>query len=132
MPYVVQRHATFLVPSGSKRDAEAHHLHVVSTPPCVNNQVLLLTVSTIREGVWHDPTRILPAGCHPFIGSESFINYRFSIIKRCDVITNMVDGWVYHTKADFPANLTDGILAGARESEMTPRYVLDYLDDSGF
>lgn len=42
MPYVVERLATFLVPSGSSRDADGHHLHIVSTAPCRNSCVLLL------------------------------------------------------------------------------------------
>lgn len=131
MPYIVERLATFLVPSGSSRDVDGHHLHIVSTAPCKNSRVLLLTVSTIRDGIWHDTTCLLAAGCHSFIVSPSSVNYRLSVVKNCNSISTMVDGWVYHPKAAFPENLVDQMLAGVRVSDMTPKYVVDYLDAIG-
>ena len=128
MPYVVARHQSFLVPSGSARDEDAKHLHIISTSPCKNGLCLLLTTSTIREGVWHDPTRVLEAGCHPFINQKSFVNYARSIVKRCDGIVKCVEGWTYHPKENFDADLTELILTGVWESEMTPNYVFDYLN----
>lgn len=131
MPYVVERHATFLIPSGSLKNADGLHLHIVATAPCQYEHCLLLTVSTIREGIWYDPTRTLEAGCHPFIKEPSYVNFAFSVVKKCASITKMVDGWVYHPKPDFPHDLTEYVLSGARESEMTPIYVLDYLTSVG-
>ena len=131
MAYRVYRGATFLVPSGSTKDQDALHLHVVSTSPCADGQCLLLTISTIREGIWYDDTRLIHAGSHEFIQENSYVNYRYAVIKKCVLIAKMVDGWVYHTKRDFSNDLTDFVLSGVRESDMTPCYVLDYLDSLG-
>jgi hypothetical protein len=131
MSYVVKRNATFLVPSGSVDEPEKLHLHVVSTNPCENNKCLLLTISTIKAGLWFDRTRTVASGSHPFISAESYVNYRHAVVKNCATIAKSVDGWLYITKGDFHDALTDYILSGVRESEMTPKYVIDYLDSLG-
>lgn len=131
MAYVVERHASFLVPSGSFRNEDAMHLHIVSTEPCQSQKCLLLNVSTIHQDIWHDPTCTLSAGCHEFVKADSYINYQFAIVKPTAQITKMIDGWVYHPKAAFKPELTDLILSGVRRSDMTPNYVLNYLDEIG-
>lgn len=92
---------------------------------------MLLTISTVKVGIWHDDTRILQPGCHEFIKVKSFVDYRHALVKRCDSISKLVDGWTYHAKPDFDEGLTDYILSGVPESDMTPQYVIEYFHSLG-
>jgi hypothetical protein len=59
---------------------EIRHLNVVITNPDNDNNVLVVPVCTYREKdgkpfSGQDESCLLPAGCHPFVKTRSFINY---------------------------------------------------------
>ena len=64
------RRATLLIPSGPRTDPNRKHLFILLTDPTVDaagrSFVLMVSLSTVRAGVPHDPTCILYAGDHPF------------------------------------------------------------------
>lgn len=126
MAYVVEKKSTLLVPSGSFRNPEAHHLFVIATDPCEQNQCVLVTISTIYEGVWYDPTCTIEADSHPFVKHASYVNYRFSVLKDCERLGKLVDGWYYHPKDPIDDQVLENICSGILKSDFTPRYVQKY------
>lgn len=94
----------------------------------MNGKCLVLSVSSIKQGVWHDPSCEIPAGVHEFISHPSFVSYRHATIVNCEHIEKCIEGWVYHAKGVMPVEWTDRMLEGAFTSDMTPRFVLNYLD----
>ena len=84
--------ATRLIPSG----ADGDHLYVVlndpkpfpgyGSHPCV----VLVNVSTVRQGGKHDDTCVLGAGCHPFVKQDSYVVYRSARIERVQHVQRLV------------------------------------------
>lgn len=119
----VQAGATFLIPSGPSGD----HLFVVALSGNLINgkeHILLASFCTIRNPL-HDQTCIVKAGEHPFVVSDSYINY-----AKCrsepveDVIARLNDG-VFKVKND---NVTPELLKRIRNGltiagGRTPRYI---------
>lgn len=104
------------------------HLFIVVTDACSNGEHLLLNFSTVKQGVWHDPTCIVEAGVHPFITSQSFVEYRFAQIQSGERLSKMVNGWVYRrARDDVDANLVNSMLAGVTESPFTRGRVKKYV-----
>ncbi|MFG1263893.1 hypothetical protein [Xanthobacter aminoxidans] len=128
MSYIVKRRNTFLAPSASTRDANGHHLHVVCTEPCKSNKSVVLTISTIRDKQWHDPTVIIDVGLHKFVKAKSFVHYAYAQVMDCSAISRDVDSWVFMPKEEMVESVVSAMLCGAHESEMTPKFVLDYID----
>lgn len=127
MSYVVKRQNTFLAPSASTKDANGHHLHVVCTDPCKANKSVVLTISTIKDGQWHDPTVIIDIGTHKFIKAKSFVHYAYAQVMDCSAISRDVDSWVFMPKDEMVESVVSTMFYGAHRSEMTPRFVLDYI-----
>lgn len=122
MTYVPQKKGTLLIPSGP-----GNHLFAIITDKCAQEQHLLVNVSTIRKGVWHDPTTIVKAGEHLFCKDDSSVEYRFAIIERADKLTRMVAKKFYHPHSDISDGLLQAFLDGVEDSDHTPQYVLDYF-----
>ncbi len=115
--------ATLLMPSG----ADGDHLYVVlndpkafpgyGSQPCV----VLVNVSTLRQGMGHDRTCVLDAGCHPFVKQDSYVVYRSARVERAAHVQRLVQQGLFkpHTPID------DGLLAvvkiGLRSSPFTTR-----------
>ncbi|MCT9837521.1 hypothetical protein N3K61_24580, partial [Escherichia coli] len=69
-----------------------NHLHVICNDPVyypVNDCycVLVVNISSIKDGVPHDPSCVLNSGDHRFIKHPSYVVYAEAIIWRVD---NMV------------------------------------------
>jgi hypothetical protein len=79
-PFLPYRKATFLIPSGPPHDPDRKHLFVILTDPQEDSDVLLVSLSSLRPALPHDPTCILVAGDHPFVRHDSFVFYRLARI----------------------------------------------------
>jgi len=126
VPYIVAKKATLLVPSGPGENGQ--HLYVIVTNPCAEQQCLMVTMSSIKEGRFHDPACILAAGEHPFITKPSFIDYRLSWQVRCDHVVKCVDGWVYTSKTDVTDELFGKICGGIPASDFMPVRLYRYFE----
>lgn len=85
--YQPYRKGTVLAPTGP-----CNHLHVICNDPVyypVNDCycVLVVNISSIKDGVPHDPSCVLNSGDHRFIKHPSYVVYAEAIIWRVD---NMV------------------------------------------
>ena len=59
--------------------SESLHLHIVATPPNIDGEVLLLSVTTRQR--FSDTTVILKPGDHPFIRHDSVIAYNYARVR---------------------------------------------------
>lgn len=56
MTYSPEPQNTLLLPSGTFEAPDRKHLFIIMTKACANGQHLLLSVSSIKQGVRHDAT----------------------------------------------------------------------------
>jgi hypothetical protein len=117
-----KRGATLLMPSGPR----GNHLFVVVTDE-VDGQYLLVSVSTIREGRYHDPTCKIRAGVHEFVVDDSFAFYGHARVERAAHLVNMEDKGVFFAKEDMPQPIVEAIAAGITLSEHTPNHIIKFF-----
>ncbi len=67
--------------SGPDHDPDRMHLFVVLTDPLCNfddgiRKVLLVSLSSIHDDLYHDSACILEPGEHPFVKRDSYVVYQ--------------------------------------------------------
>lgn len=114
---------TLLVPSGPA----GNHLFVLVLGPVViplyggKEQFAMVGVTSIRDGVPHDPACELNPGDHPFIQHPSYVKYRDLRVNSCAHVENMVGTTVWPPHHPCSAELLQRIVAGICLSKLTPR-----------
>lgn len=118
----------FLIPSGGK-----HHLFTIVLGPkpldgCgPSDQVIVVSVTTLRPDARHDPTCILQAGEHPFITHESYVYYRQPEVYTVDEVDKRVATMGWQGKEPCSPELYAKISDGLRRSKMVPNYIKELL-----
>ena len=113
---------TLLVPSGP-----GLHLFFLILGPVVladygsAPQLAMVSATTLRDGVPHDPACVLEAGDHPFIQHRSYLAYRYMRLDASTHVEKMVSGAVWKPHDPCPADLLQRIVAGVCQSRLTPR-----------
>lgn len=130
MPYNPVSKATLLIPSGSLRNPNAKHLHVILTDACADGLHLLGSITSVQRGIFHDKTCIIQAGEHPFITHDSYFAYRRLMTSLGNHVIKCVDGWEYNPKEPVSDALFDRICAGIDVSEFTPRGMRTYWEEN--
>lgn len=111
------------MPSGQ----EGEHLFVVLNNPTTFHgygtrpHVVLVSISTVRPGIPHDPTCVLPVGCHPFVKSESYVVYKRARIEPAKHVEQRVQEGFFKPNAPMPAAQFAAIKAGLRTSPFVKR-----------
>jgi hypothetical protein len=122
------KRATLLVPSGTQEDKERKHLFVLLTDPHGDGEkcVLMVSLSTIRRGIPHDPTCILYQGDHPFVRNDSYVVYQRARIEPAEsLLRGVKDGkLIAHDTMD--GAVFARICKGLEESRLTPPKLLDF------
>ena len=119
----LQQGATLLMPSGPDGD----HLFVVLNNPKVfpdygsNPQVLLVNLSTVRQGVHFDATCVLQPGCHPFVKVESYVVYRSARLEPEAHLLGLVQKGLFRPHDPMPAAIVGAIRSGLIASPFTKR-----------
>ena len=119
----LQQGATLLMPSGPDGD----HLFVVLNDPKVfpdygpNPQVLLVNLSTVRQGVHFDATCLLQPRCHPFVKVESYVVYRSARVEPEAHLLALVEKGLFRPHDPMPAAIIDDIRSGLIASPFTKR-----------
>lgn len=84
------RRATLLVPSGPENDPDRKHLFILLTDPADDGSgvkaVLMVSLSSIKQGLPYDASCILYPGDHPFVKKESFVVYQKARIEEADKV----------------------------------------------
>lgn len=118
------KRATLLIPSGPADDPHRKHLFILLTDPVElagadEKHVLLVSISTIKPELPHDPTCILHAGDHPFIKHKSFVSYRLTRLEEAKKITNGVKQGIFVPQGTIETDIFARICKGLLESRQT-------------
>lgn len=119
----LQQGATLRMPSGPDGD----HLFVVLNDPKVfpnygsNPQVLLVNLSTVRQGVHFDATCLLQPGCHPFVKVESYVLYRSARVEPEAHVLALVQKGLFTPQDPMPVAIVGDIRSGLIASPFTKR-----------
>jgi hypothetical protein len=116
-----KRGSTLLMPSGPS----GNHLFVIVTDE-VDGECLLVSLSTIREGRYHDGTCEVPPGVHEFVTDHSFAFYGHARVERAAHLVKMEEAGVFFAKGDMPAHVVEAICAGIEQSAHTPNFVVRF------
>jgi hypothetical protein len=111
-----------LVPSGTKVDPDRKHLFITLTNACPRGFHLLVSLCSIKAGIFHDPTCELSPGMHPFITADSYILYSRPEQLAGARIVKCVEGWTYRPYGDMEAEALQTICNGLMASSFTPRW----------
>lgn len=130
MTYTPEPQNTLLLPSGTFESPDKKHLFIIMTKVCANGQHLLVSVSSIKEEVRHDPTCELNVGCHPFVTRPSFVFYAKASRARSDLLVKCVEGWVYTPKERLADDVFARVCAGITTSPFTPRWAKTYFTEN--
>ena len=113
---------TLLVPSGP-----GLHLFFLILGPVVladygsSTQLAMVSATTLRDGVPHDPACVLEAGDHSFVQHRSYLAYRHMRLDVSQHVERMVNSAVWKPHDPCSANLLKRIVAGVCQSRLTPR-----------
>ena len=122
MSYAPYPRGTILIPTDATK-----HLFIIVTKLCSAGCHLLLNVSSIREGKFHDPACVFAGGEHPFIKNPSFVYYYMADQKPAKSISSLVANSTYIEKDALEpvhfARVCDGIM----QSKFTKPWVKDYF-----
>ena len=128
MNFKVVRRATLLVPSNPRGDLSLKHLFVVMCDPDRRGDVLLVSISTYKEGHKnHDPTCLLDEGDHPFIKHRSYVRYASARQESAATLVQRVASRSYTDQGLVGEAVFQRILAGFRKSDFVSPFVFDYL-----
>lgn len=120
--------ASLLIPSGPITDPDKMHLFFICTNKCDADQVLLVNLTSIRDGVPHDNTCEINVGDHRWVKEPSYIKYDRAQIFDVDTIGNQIAAGKF-----IPQNLTvpavmRRICAGIMASPLTPLKYQNYYN----
>lgn len=115
--------SSLLVPSGPS----GLHLFVLVLGPVVlpsygpTPQLVMVSATTLRADIPHDPACVLNPGDHPFIQHPSYISYRHIRVDGSPHVQQMVqqEVWLPHTPCS--PELLSKIVSGVCTSRLTPR-----------
>ena len=116
------RGATLLIPSGPT----GNHLFVLVTEPSSDDENLLVSIATIREGRYHDGTCEIEPGCHEFVRGASYAFYRDARVITGRHLIAMEEKGVFFAKEDMPAEIVERIFAGIENSAHTPNFAVKF------
>jgi hypothetical protein len=130
------KRATLLIPSGPQGDQNRKHLFILLTDPKDDEAgkkcVLMVSLSTIRQGVPHDPTCILYAGDHPFVRYDSYVVYQKARLEEADKMLRGVKGGHFVPHDPMDGAVFARMCKGLQESRLTPaKLVTFYLKATG-
>ena len=113
---------TLLVPSGP-----GLHLFFVILGPVVlaeyglSPQLAMVSATTLRDGIPHDPACVLQPGEHAFIQHRSYVAYRYMRIDASRHVEKMVGAAIWKPHDACSPELLQRIVAGVCRSRLTPR-----------
>lgn len=126
MSNIPPRAGTLLIPSGPQHDVNRLHLHIVCTNPCRHNTVILVSVSSIVDGVYYDPTCVLQVGDHIFIKRQSYVYYRLSRTVHVNHLALRITLGEIKVSANLDARVHSRVCTGLIKSKQTPRDVKNH------
>ncbi|MCC2626032.1 MAG: hypothetical protein K0R14_1905 [Burkholderiales bacterium] len=117
--FIPFKKATLLIPSSPNNLKDTKHLFIILTDPAQTRQseVLLVNVSTIRNGIIFDEACIIEPGEHPFIKNRSFIFYRHARLEESKNLIRKVKSGEFIAHEAISDILYNKIAAGLLKSK---------------
>lgn len=131
MPFRPEKKTTLLMPSGPANDPSRKHLWIILTDPCPMNAHLLVNVTTVHEGHFHDPACVLKAGDHRRIKHPSWMEYRRCRVELTSALEKGHAAWYYHADEPVSDDVLKRICDGLLNSEHTPGRIRNYFLGKG-
>ena len=103
------------------------HLHVVLTHPDDDDQVIVVSISTLRTT--SDTTVILHQGDHKFIDHDSVVEYRMAGPTSARILAQRLASGLYASYDPMPPEILRKIQDGVTESRFTRLGVKDCWHD---
>jgi hypothetical protein len=126
MAYKPAKCDALMMPSGPN-----DHMFVILTDAFIRNGYeshLLANFCSVKQGIYHDPTCVVPAGQHPFLKYNSFVAYQFADIHfASDLAAGMTSG-KFALLQPVSTPLLDQIRNGIPLSPHTPKKCKTYYD----
>jgi len=127
--------ATLLIPSGPEEDKERKHLFILLTNPYPHPEsniksVLLVSISTLKPNLPHDPACKLYTGDHPFIKADSFVLYRLARIETTDKLIKGVSEGIFYYKETLNEEIFARVAHGLIESRFTTPAILKFYNSA--
>jgi hypothetical protein len=131
--FVPYRRATLLVPSGPAHDPDQKHLFIVLTDPARvldydEKHSLLVGVSTIYQGIAHDPACELFSGDHAFIRHKSYVYYAEARIEASQKLVDGVRRGVLSPKGMLAEDIFARVCHGLSQSRFSPPRILAFYE----
>lgn len=130
------KRATLLAPSVPAANPDQKHLFILLTDPQViesdDRRVLMVSLSTVRAGVPHDPTCLLYPGDHAFVKRLSYVVYQKPRIEVAHAVLRGVKSGQLVPHDTMDTGIFARICKGLEESRQTPpRFLRFYLIATG-
>ncbi|RZT31794.1 hypothetical protein [Cupriavidus agavae] len=118
MTFVTCKRATLLIPSGPPADPERFHLFVLLTDPDPEGRVLLASFSSIKPGMFHDPTCIVEPGEHPFVTRLTWVNYSHCRIEEATKLLDGINAGLSSSAKTLISDCWHGFAGGCSKASM--------------
>ncbi|RMX08522.1 hypothetical protein D8I35_05450 [Corticibacter populi] len=92
-----------------------------------HDQVLMVSVTSVKPGLKYDDACLLKAGDHPFIRHDSYVYYRDPRIELASKVTENVQIGQWVAREPCNAQVMARVLDGFQRSRLLPRYVKNLL-----
>jgi len=120
----MSKRSTFLREDASRK----MHLKIVITDPDPDNMVLVVSVSTIYQGAFHDNSCEIFPGDHSFIKNPSYVSYQYAMeLDAVKILDEKFKGYIIQ-KEDVSLELLERMQRGARLSKFLPVYLKKYFE----
>jgi hypothetical protein len=128
MAYIPEIKDTLLIPSGTVSNPNARHLFAIITARCAYGHHLMVSVSRIIQGRYHDPSCVLEAGVHEFIKAPSFVRYETARIVDAAHLTTCVDNGSFVLRAPIPDHWLKRMHDGLAISDRVKPRIWNYFN----
>jgi hypothetical protein len=124
MTFHPTKKATLRMPSGPADDPDRLHLWVILTDTCQDGANLLVSISSVKDGQFHDDSCIIQPGEHRRIIKPSWVEYRRCRVELSAALVRGEAAWLYHREVPVTDELFERMCAGLLTSDFAaPRYI---------
>lgn len=91
------------------------------------DQFISVSVTTIYEGLPHDPACVLMLGDHPFIKHPSYVTYRHARVDQDRHMAMMVDSGTWKPNSPCCPETIKKIVQGVCRSKLVSREIKQFM-----
>jgi len=131
--FFATKRATVLIPSGSADRPDLFHLYVLLSDPFGKPpRCLLVSISTVHQGAYHDPTCLLYAGDHPFVEHTSYVKYSTCRLEESTKLVRAVEAGIFRQHGMMDGAIVARMIRGCLSSKHTAKDIKDLIVANGW